>query len=297
MGDVMHAVKALDSNGNARKTYLHAFIDSATRLVPSCAFRFHERAQDFESVLKSGILRHGLVRMIYLDNGAAQIADSLRLICGELGIHKKHAMARDAAAKAGIERWFRTVRAEVIDELPDEPMPIAQLNGLLWAWLSREYHSREHGGTDQIPLNHWMEQVDHLRATPTKERLDKVFLHRESRVVRKDNTLRFRGRFLEVHGDLAGDTVELRFDPMHPFSPTDPTTFPAVYVDNEFVCDTTLLDLIANSSGKRRPKRRKTIKPPAKPTGIEPLKQLADEQAHINRSPSKTITDIQDNEA
>jgi transposase InsO family protein len=285
MGDVMHAVPALDEQGEPHKTYLHAFIDSATRFVPACAFRFNERAEEFEGVLKDAILKHGLVRMIYVDNGPAQIADSLASTCGELGIEKRHAQPGDAAAKGAIERWFRTVRAEVIDELPDEPLPIAKLNGLLWAWVSREYHRREHGGTKRIPLNHWLEHVDHLRPTPLREKLDRAFMHRETRLVRKDNTVRYAGALLEVRGDRAGTTVELRFDPMYRFDAKDPSTLPQVYVNGVFVCDTVLLDPVANSSSVRRIKPTPQSAPPKQPTGIDPLEQTAAEQAHAGRPP------------
>ncbi len=291
MGDVMHGPKALDDQGRSRKAYLHVFIDSATRLVTGCTFRFGERAVDFEGVLKSAIRKHGLPRTLFVDNGAAQIAASLRLICGELGVHLRHSRPFDPEAKAGVERMIRTWRAEVGDELPEGPLPIRELNALTWAWLSTEYQRRRHGGTERVPLEHWLEQAERLRPAPTSNRLDTIFLHRATRKVRRDGTVRFRGHFLEVRSELTGDTVELRFDPEVDFDPGDRTTWPAAYVDGRFACDTVLLDPIANSARERHRLPKRVVAPPAEPTGIDPLGQLADEQARLSRRPADLATD------
>ncbi|MBN1774674.1 MAG: transposase [Deltaproteobacteria bacterium] len=291
MGDVMHGPQALDAHGRARKAYLHAFVDSATRLVTGCAFRFGERAVDFEGVLKDAIRKHGVPRTLLVDNGAAQVSGSLRVICGELGVHLTRCKPYDAAAKGGVERFFRTWRAEVGDELPDAPLPLAELNARTWAWLSTEYHRRRHGGTERVPLEHWLGQTERLRPPPAGGALDRVFLHREQRRVRRDGTVRFRGHLLEVRGELVGEQLELRFDPSVDFAPDDSTTWPDAYVDGVFACDTVLLDRVANSTRPRRrlPKPADTT-PPA-PTGIDPLRQMADEQARLTRRPADLSTE------
>ncbi len=286
MGDVLHGPKALDDQGQARKAYLHVFIDSATRLVVGCIFRFGERAVDFEAVFKAAVRKHGPPRMLYIDNGAAQIADSLRLICGELAVHLQHSRPYDPESKAAVERFNRTWRDEVGDELPDKALPIAELNALTWAWLSTEYHRRQHGGTERVPLEHWLEQVERLRPAPPAARLDTIFLHRESRKVRRDGTIRFRGQLLEVRGEFTGDTVELRYDPEFPFDPQVQSTWPMVFVDGAFACDTVMLDRIANSARRRRRLPKDKAPEAATPTGLNPLNQMADEQARLSRRPN-----------
>src|SRR5256885_14817195 len=42
-------------------------------------------------------------------------------------------------------------REEVGDELPDQPLPLAELNAKHWAWLSAEYHARKHSTTGRVP--------------------------------------------------------------------------------------------------------------------------------------------------
>lgn len=280
MGDVMHGPPVVVPEGRVRKSYLHLFIDAATRFVPSAAFRLGERAIDHQVVLKQAVLKHGVPRVLYLDQGAAQTAKSLRLICGELGVRLLHCRPYDPAAKAGVERIFRTIRAELLDELPEGPIPLAEINAVLWSWLAAEYHVRVHGGTQRPPLQHWLEQAERLRPAPRREELDALFLHRARRKVRKDGTVRFGGKMLEVRPDLCGLTVELRFDPERP------ALLPQAYVDGRWVCDTGELDLVRNSRRRRRPRKAATTAASPEPTGLDPLEQIQAEHDRRIRPPN-----------
>ena len=278
MGDVAHGPKVLAPDGQLRKAYLHVFLDAAVRFVVGAEARLGETALDHQIVLKRAVRRHGVPRVLYLDLGAAQTANSLKLICAELGVRLLHCRPRDPEAKAGVERFFRTFRAEVLDELPDGPITLAELNSKLWAWLSAEYHAREHGGTKQRPMTHWLAEADRLRPAPAGAALDTLFLHRLRRTVRKDTTVRFCGRILEVRPELCGQVVELRYDP------DTPDALPRVFVDGDFYCDTVELDLVRNSSRKRKRGR------PAPPLSeesvdIDALQLIQDEHARTSRVP------------
>jgi putative transposase len=274
MGDVMHSRPVVAPDGRLRKAYLHLFVDSATRLIPHAAFRLGEQAHDFEAVFKQALMKYGRPRVLYLDRGAAQIADSLKLICGELSIRLLHCEARDPQAKGAVERLVRTCRDEIEDELPEEPIPLTEINSLLWSWIAAEYHTRIHGGTGKSPLDHWLEGAHEIRPLPRNVNLDELFLHRERRKVRKDGAVRFGGHFLEVASSLAGREVELRIDPERP------DLLPRVFLDGAFVCDTVLLDPVQNSFRQRRRTNGKP-EPGIIPTGLDPL-QLT-RQEHIQR--------------
>jgi hypothetical protein len=45
---------------------------------------------------------------------------------------------QDCKAKGVIERFHRTWREEVGDELPAEPLPLADLNAKHWSWLAAQ---------------------------------------------------------------------------------------------------------------------------------------------------------------
>ncbi len=275
VGDALHGPPAILPDGRLGKSYLLTQIDCATRFPPYSYFVGSEGAWWQEYGLKQAILRYGPPRDYYVDRGPAYLAHSLRLICGELGIRLLHTGSGDAAAKGVIERWHRTLREELLDELDPEPLPIAELNSKLWAWLGAEYNVREHDTTRRCPRDHFLEHAEQLRPIPPGKDLDEVFLHRVSRTVRGDGTVRWEGSFLEVRPELVGarDKVELRFDP------TDQDALPKVFVRDRFVCDTVRLDRLANSGRHRR--RIQFPVPSLPPSGIDPIAQL--EAEHYRR--------------
>jgi transposase InsO family protein len=263
IGDSMHGPKVIVPSGKLAKSYLLTQLDCATRYALHSYFAPGESAVEQEYGFKQAVLRYGPPRAYYVDRGPAYIAHSLRLICAELGTRLLHTNKGDCEAKGSIERWHRTVRDELLDELDGEPLPIGELNSKLWAWLAVEYHGRQHDTTQRAPHEHLMAQTDQLQPIPAGKRLDEVFLHREVRKVRSDGTVRYKGKLLEVRPELMGRKVELRFDP------TEPDSLPKAYVHNRFVCDTVVLDRLANNSRQRR--RIRLPIATLTPTGIDPI--------------------------
>jgi putative transposase len=278
VGDALHVRRSvLLGPGRIGKAYLLSQIDSASRYVPHSYFAANEQDVDQEHGLHQAIRKYGKPRVYYVDRGPAYVAGSLSAICAELSCRLVHAGKRDAQAKGVIERWHRTWREEVEDELArDAVVSIEQLAAIHFAWLAREYHVRVHDTTGQRPRERFLAEVDELRAAPSPEKLTEIFLHRAKRTVRKDATVRWGGDYLEVRADLAGKKVELRFDPR------DESARPKVYRDDVFVCDTVPLDRVANMHRVRRRVAGEPA-PGVEPTGIDPLAQLVEEHAQATR--------------
>ena len=274
VGDALHGPQVIAPDGSLRKAYLLSQIDGATRYMTHSYFALSEGAVDQEHGFKQAIAKHGPPRTYYVDLGSAYKAGSLVLICAELGIRLLHTAARDCEAKGVIERWHRTWREEVGDELPEDPLPLAELNAKHWAWLAAEYHARQHDTTGKVPREHWLAELPYLRTLPRHKNLDEIFLHRERRFVRKDGTVRFRGGFLEVRPELVGREVELRFDPR------DGAAHPRAFIEDRFVCDTVPLDRVRNASRRRRHLRGEPA-PDAQPSGLDPLALI--EAEHYER--------------
>ena len=221
-------------------------------------------------MLKEALRTYGRPRGYYVDRGSAYKSNSLAKICAELGIHLIYTLPGDAEAKGVIERWQQTWGAEVLDELPDEPLELADLQSKHWAWIARDYHPRNHETTERAPLEHMLAELEagHLRELPAGADLDEVFLHRAKRKVRKNGTVRFGGHTLEVLAELVGQTVELRWDP------NEPEVLPRVWRDGAFVCDTVELNLLANASRKRKVLQPRPEPERVEPTGLDPLGDL-----------------------
>lgn len=277
IGDALHPRRrALDSDGRPRKVYLLSQLDCATRYIPESYFAFNEDAAVQEHGLKQALLAHGRWRKYYVDLGPAYVARSLKLICAELDMRLLHTGAGDAEAKGAIERWHRRWREEFEDELPEHPLPIAELLAKHRAWLACDYHATRHDTTQRLPREHWLELCHHLRELPRGKNLDEVFLHRASRTVSKTATVRWNGGRLEVSPELAEKKVELRYDP----SALD--RLPRVFVDDRFVCDTVPLDLFKNAYRKRR-RDLGMPDPRSEPTGISPLDDLVRQHQRLTQ--------------
>ena len=141
MSDVMHGPSVFVGDRTKRKTYLIAYLDDATRVIPYGAFALAENTRAFLPVLKQALLRHGLPQRLYVDNGAHYRSQHLTLVCAKLGIALIHARPYRPQGKGKIERWFKTVRAQLLTRLSaDDTRSLEALNRRLWAWVEGEYH-------------------------------------------------------------------------------------------------------------------------------------------------------------
>ncbi len=89
-----------------RRTYLLAFIDDATRLVPYAAFFFAQREFQLEVAFKWAVLRYGLPDKLYVDNGKIFISEHFQLACARLNVRHARTAPYRPEAKGKIERFM-----------------------------------------------------------------------------------------------------------------------------------------------------------------------------------------------
>jgi putative transposase len=212
MSDVMYGPKIRDAR-NQRQTYLIAFIDDATRVVPYAAFTFSEGAVTYLSVLEQAVRRRGIPKRLYVDNGAAFRSKQLAVVCAKLGIALIHAKPYKPQGKGKMERWFRTVRMQLLPLLaPEQLVSLDTMNRALSAWIEGEYHHAPHRGLgDESPADKWARSSEGVRM-PGADVAD-LFLAEQKRNVRADRTITLDGVAFEVDAALVGERVTLRFDP------------------------------------------------------------------------------------
>jgi transposase InsO family protein len=215
MSDVMHGPAVRAADRRTRKTYLIAFIDDATRVIPYAAFAHAENTRAFLPVLKQAILRRGFAERLYVDNGANYRSRHLALVCAKLGIALIHARPYRPQGKGKIERWFKTVRAQLLTRLTGaDTQTLQALNRRLWAYVEGEYHHTPHSGLDrQTPLERWAQTGEAVRFPEPDLDLDDLFLFEVKRKVQKDRTVSLNGIVYEVDAALIGEKVTLRYDP------------------------------------------------------------------------------------
>jgi transposase InsO family protein len=247
MSDVMHGPAVTTAGGRKRKTYLVALLDDATRVVPYAAFATSETVAAFLPVLKQAILRRGVPKRLFVDNGAAFRSHHLSLVCAKLGVTLIHARPYQPQAKGKLERWFRTLRMQLLAPLQAADLSsLDALNRRLWAWVEGEYHRSPHQGLDGMaPLDRWAMAAQDVHLVDPQCDLDELFLFEQKRKVQKDRTVSLNGTVYEVDASLVSETVTLRFDPSRPGHPVD------VYFAGRKIERAKRVDLYANCFVRR----------------------------------------------
>ena len=199
--------------GKKRRAHLVCFLDDHSRLVPYAEFFFDEALPRMERVLKIALLRRGVPKAVYVDNGQVYSSVQFNAACATLGIERIQTAPYSPEAKGKQERFFETLRLQFLPEVEASNLTtLAELNNSLWAWLELIYHQHEHSETHQTPWVRYTAGLDQVRhADP--ETVRRAFLWREKRKVRRDATLSLQGNRYQVEPQWAGRTLELRFDP------------------------------------------------------------------------------------
>ena len=268
--DVMHGPRLLvPGRRDGGKTYLIAFLDDATRMAPFGAFYASENAACFQDALKQALLRRGVPRRLYCDNGSTYRTHHLEVICATLNIILVHSRPHHPRGRGKVERFFRTVRSAFLPHVTPEMLTdLGALNRVFWAWLEAEYHHTVHGGLDgKTPLDRFLE--DRALTRPAPEDLDALMRMRVNRKVGRDRTVRLDRRLYESPDGFAGETVEVRYDPYDPARPVH-----LVRKGETTEIPLRRLDLHVNA---KLPRGRATDAPaePTPPTGISYLELVA----------------------
>jgi transposase InsO family protein len=223
MSDVMHGPTVLVDGRRKQKTYLIALLDDATRVIPFCAFALSENTSAFLPVLEQGLMRRGIPKRLYVDNGSAYRSHHLALVCARLGITLVHARPYSPQGKGKQERWFRTVRMQLCATLGEaDRASLDALNRRLWAWVEGEYHHAPHKGLDgKTPFDAWAMASSEVRVPGPELDLREMFLFEQKRKVHADRTVSLNGTTYEVDASLVGETVTLRFSPSKVGGPVD----------------------------------------------------------------------------
>jgi putative transposase len=209
--DCMHGPR-VDHQGRNRKTYLIAFIDDHSRLVPHAEFYLSESLASYLKALEEALLTRGLPRKIYTDNGSAFRSHHLEHVTASLGIALIHARPYKPQGKGKIERFFRTVRSDFLSGFKGNTL--AELNQALFFWLNDIYHQRIHSSTGQTPFARFTCRMECLREAP--HNLKDYFRKTVRRRVAKDRTISLDGRIFEAPVALIGKQVALMYHEKEP---------------------------------------------------------------------------------
>lgn len=211
--DWLHGPK-IEVGAVLRKTYLFAILDDHSRLITHAEFYVSESIECFRDCIIKALEKRGLPRRLYTDNEAAFRTHLLRYACARLGIALLHSRPGIPEGRGKIERFFRTVRSQLLPLLT-EAQSLDELNAGLARWLEQDYHARPHSSTHQTPLERYLAHLHALRPAPADVR--DYFRFPVTRRVDKDRTVSLGGRLFEAPVGLIGRQVTLlyhRKDPL-----------------------------------------------------------------------------------
>ena len=84
-GDALHGIRIA-----ARKTYLFAFLDDHSRLLPGYRWGYAEDTVRLAAALRPALASRGVPKAVYVDNGSAYVDRWLLRACAKLGVRLVH---------------------------------------------------------------------------------------------------------------------------------------------------------------------------------------------------------------
>jgi putative transposase len=219
--DAVHGPKLFDpASGRATTVKIFGLIDDRSRLVTYLRGSHHERQVDFLRTLFEAIRRRGIPRALQLDNHGSFSGTDTRMVCAQLGIRLHFAKPYDGASKGKIERFWRSLRAQVLSELDlDIVKTTDDLNLRIMSWVDGRYNVSPHSGIDaRTPLSVYEEEAEELRFPADYEWLAARFVVHVDRKVLNDSTCSLGGRTFEVPQHLRRQTARLYYAVMEPDS-------------------------------------------------------------------------------
>lgn len=196
------------------QTYLIAFIDDASRLICHAEFFEMQNFSALRKVFKDAVLKRGIPKLVYTDNGKIYRSGQMACVCASLGSHLIHTQPYTPRSKGKIERFFLTVRQRFLTTLDINNIKnVDELNIRFWQWLEEDYQRKLHSALGMSPLDFFMSQASRVKIFSDPLLLDDYFLLRVERKVKHDGTITLDKILYETDLKLAGRNLEIRYEP------------------------------------------------------------------------------------
>jgi putative transposase len=212
-GDVLHGPNVL-VDGELVRAKVFGWIDDYSRLCVHLEAYPDERLPALEDALRKAMDKHGVPDRLFCDNACIFSSNMLALACGMLGITLVHSTPGYAPSRGKIERFFRTVRDELLCEVEAlDPMSLEEFNTYLRSWVETVYHTRAHSRTGQTPRQRWEADEQPPLRSVSAYQLEQAFLQWARRKVGTTGEIKLEGNIYYADPTLAHQTVIVRYDP------------------------------------------------------------------------------------
>ena len=202
-----------DGSGKKRRTFLILIIDDHSRLIVGAHIYFSDNAENLQATLKSAVAIYGIPQKFYCDHGSPYICRQTEFICADIGTVLLHPMVRDSSAKGKVERVFRSIKECWLYGIDQSKIKsIDEFNKMLAIHI-REYNLTKHSSTKATPMERFLATRGRIKQPQSREWLDDKFMHRLTRKVGGDSTVKLDGKQWDAPMQFIGCTVEVRYTP------------------------------------------------------------------------------------
>lgn len=200
--------------GKTRMTHLFAWIDDFSRKVMSARYYWDEKLPRMEDCFRHAVLRWGIPKRLYCDNGSVYIAHQFTMLLDSLGVRKIHHPPYQAWCKGKIESFMKTLLKFQTEARQAGFKTLEELNQSLFAWIEVEYNNKVHSSTGETPHDRFRNAAEKnpLHRVTDLDQFNSLFFFREERVTDKSGYIHFNANLYKT-SLMPGEIVVIRFDP------------------------------------------------------------------------------------
>ena len=198
--------------GNKKcKTYLISIIDDMSRMIVGYGMFYHDNGINMQKVLKEAVIKYGVPKKLYVDNGSPYKNEQLSIIMARLGSELIHAKPYSPTGKGKIERSFRTIKDGWMHCTNwNEFKSIEEAEESLSKYLYKDYINKCHSETKETPNNRFHNYNSRIKRKEKKE-VEEIFMHTRYAKVYNNSTIKINNETYEVPYKYVGKKIEVRY--------------------------------------------------------------------------------------
>ena len=200
--------------GEYKEAICMAIIDDNSRLACHVQWFINETTEVLVHGLIQAILKRGMPRTFYTDNGSAMKAEELKIGLEYLSIKAEKTLPYSPYMNGKQESFWQPLEGRLMKMIPkNKKINLEILNNLTQAWVEQDYQVRFHSEIKGKPLDRFLNSTNVLRPSPRHEELKRSFRMIIDRNVRKtDGTVTIDGvRFQIPQQYIHFDKILLRY--------------------------------------------------------------------------------------
>ena len=199
-----------------KPTYMVCFLDDKSRNIMHSEFYYDFSQAIVRDCFTKAVIKYGLPKSVYFDNGKQFKNQSISNACIALGIRLLYARPYSPESKGKMERFNQTVDSFINEVNIHNIKDIDELNRLYNAWIEECYVTQPHSSLENKTPRQCYEEDDYQVKLVSKEILKDAFLCYAKRKVDKSGCISLNGiKYQFNHGlALVTEIVDIYYDPI-----------------------------------------------------------------------------------